>query len=152
MFFGVIWIIDLLAFELQNNKGLSLSWLLVVVFAMSTLLPKTVLLLDISPHWCCWLMIWSDVCCGKVRGELSSTYVWLTWKLLECDSPMFEGWDVPKREIGGPYGYQHLVAHRTAEEIRTNSSGMRTHTGQHWRLPCMHTFNLLWLTTSRSCM
>ena len=33
---------------------------------------------------------------------------------------------------------QHLVAYRTAVETRTNSSGMRTHTGQHSRLPCMH--------------
>ena len=34
---------------------------------------------------------------------------------------------------------QHLVAYRTAVGTQTNSSGMRTHTGQQSRLPCMHT-------------
>ena len=33
----------------------------------------------------------------------------------------------------------HLVAYQTAVETRPNSHGMHTHTGQHSRLPCMHT-------------
>ena len=33
----------------------------------------------------------------------------------------------------------HLAAYQTAVEIETDSSGMRTHPGQHSRLPCMHT-------------
>ena len=55
-------------------------------------------------------------------------------------SPMFEAWKVSKRPVEVSYDVtQHLVAHWTAVGTRTNSSGMRTHTGQYSRLPCMHT-------------
>ena len=59
-------------------------------------------------------------------------------------SPMFEAWKVPGRpaEVSCDV-MQHLVANRTAVETRTKSSGMRTHTGQHSRLPCMHTLIML---------
>ena len=54
-------------------------------------------------------------------------------------SPMFETWKVPKRPIEVSCDVtQHLVAYRTAVGTRTNSSGMRTHTGQHSWLQCMH--------------
>ena len=57
-------------------------------------------------------------------------------------SPMFEAWKVPKRPIEVSCDVtQHLLAYRTAVENWTNSSGMRTHTGQHSRLPCMHALN-----------
>ena len=55
---------------------------------------------------------------------------------------MFEAWKVPKRPVEVSCDVtQHLVAYQTAVETRTkfNSSGMRTHTRQHSRLPCMHT-------------
>ena len=54
-------------------------------------------------------------------------------------SPMFEAWKVPKRPVEVSCDVtQHLVEHWTAVGTRTNSSGMRTHTGQYSRLPCMH--------------
>ena len=85
---------------------------------------------------------------SAVRGELSP-------KISEADmtelprksvlayhSPIFEAWKVPKRPIEVSCDVmQHLLAYRTAVETRTNSSGMRTHTGQHSRLPCMHTLS-----------
>ena len=47
-------------------------------------------------------------------------------------SHMFEAWKVPKRPVEVPCDVtQHLVAYRTAVGTQTNSSGMRTHTGQH---------------------
>ena len=59
-------------------------------------------------------------------------------------SPMFEAWKVPKRPVEVSCDVtQHLVAYRTAVGTQTNSSGMRTHTGQHSRLPCMHALLLL---------
>ena len=59
-------------------------------------------------------------------------------------SPMFEAWKVPKRLVEVSCDVtQHLVAYRTAVGTRTNSSGMRTHTGQHSQLSCMHTLFLL---------
>ena len=59
-------------------------------------------------------------------------------------SPMFKAWKVPKRPVEVSCDVtQHLAAHRTAVETRTSSSGMRTHTGQHSRLPCMPTVLLL---------
>ena len=59
-------------------------------------------------------------------------------------SLMFEAWKVPKRPVEVSRDVmQHLVAYRTAVGTRTNSSGMPTHTGQHSRLPCMHTLFLL---------
>ena len=59
-------------------------------------------------------------------------------------SPMFEAWKVPKRPVEVLCDVmQHLVAHRTAVGTQTNSSGMRTHTRQHSRLPCMHALFLL---------
>ena len=59
-------------------------------------------------------------------------------------SPMFEAWKVPKRPVEVSCDVtQNLVAYRTAVGTRTNSSGMCTHTGQHSRLPCMHTLFLL---------
>ena len=55
---------------------------------------------------------------------------------------MFEAWKVPKRPVEVLCDVmQHLVAYRTAVGNRTNSSGMRTHTGQYSRLPCMHALN-----------
>ena len=55
-------------------------------------------------------------------------------------SPMFESWKVPKRPVEVSCDVTlHLVAYWTAVETWTNSSGMRTHTGPHSRLPCMHT-------------
>ena len=55
-------------------------------------------------------------------------------------SPMFEAWKVPKRPVEVLCDImQQLLAYRTAVGTRTNSSGMHTHTGQHSRLPCMHT-------------
>ena len=58
-------------------------------------------------------------------------------------SPMFEAWKVPKRPVEVPCDVtQHLAVYRTAVGTRTNSSGMRTHTGQHSWLPCMHTLFL----------
>ena len=59
-------------------------------------------------------------------------------------SPMFEAWKVLKKPIKVSCDVtQHLVAYGTAVGTRTNSSGMRTHTGRHSRLPCMHTLFLL---------
>ena len=53
---------------------------------------------------------------------------------------MFEAWKDPKRPVEVSCDVtQHLVAYRTAVETQTNSSGMRTHTGQYSRLLCMHT-------------
>ena len=61
-------------------------------------------------------------------------------------SPMFEAWKVPKRLVEVSCDVtQHLLAYRTAVRNRTNSSGMRTRTGQHSRLPCMHALNFSWL-------
>ena len=63
-------------------------------------------------------------------------------KFLVYHSPMFEAWKVPKRPVEVSCDVtQHLVAYWTAVGTRTNSSGMRTHTGQHSRLSCMHTLN-----------
>ena len=54
-------------------------------------------------------------------------------------SPMFETWKVLKRPVEVSCDVtQHLVAYWTAVGTRTHSSGMRTHTGQYSRLPCMH--------------
>ena len=59
-------------------------------------------------------------------------------------SPMFEAWKVPERPVEVSCDVtQHLAAYRTAVGTRTNSSGMCTHTGQHSRLPSMHTLLLL---------
>ena len=59
-------------------------------------------------------------------------------------SPTFEAWKVPKMPVEVLCDImQHLVVYRTAEEGRTKSSGMRTHTGQHPRLPCMHTLSFV---------
>ena len=56
-------------------------------------------------------------------------------------SPMFEAWKVPKRPVEVSCDVtQHLVEYWTAVGTRTNSSGMRTHTGQYSRLPCMHAY------------
>ena len=45
-------------------------------------------------------------------------------------SPMFEAWKVPKRLVEVSCDItQHLLAYLTAVGNRTNSSGMRTHTG-----------------------
>ena len=53
--------------------------------------------------------------------------------------PMFEAWKVPKRPVEVSCDItQHLVEYWTAVGTRTNSSRMRTHTGQYSRLPCMH--------------
>ena len=57
-------------------------------------------------------------------------------------SPMFEAWKVPKRPVEVSCDVtQHLLAYRTAGGNWTNSSGMRPHTGQYSRLPCMHALN-----------
>ena len=51
-------------------------------------------------------------------------------------SPMFEAWKVPIRPVKVSCDVtQHLLAYRTAVGNQTNSSGMRTHTEQHPRLP-----------------
>ena len=61
-------------------------------------------------------------------------------------SPMFKAWKVPKRPVEVTCDVtQHLVAHWTAVGTRANGSGMRTHTGQHSRLPCMHSLIFAWL-------
>ena len=53
-------------------------------------------------------------------------------------SPMSETWKVPKRPVEVLCDItQHLVAYRTA--VETNSSEMRTHTGEHSQLACIHT-------------
>ena len=55
-------------------------------------------------------------------------------------SPMFEAWKVPKRSVEVLCDVmQHLAAYWTAVDTRTSRSRMRTHTGQHSRLACMHT-------------
>ena len=52
---------------------------------------------------------------------------------------MFEAWKVPKRPVEVSRDVtEHLVAYWTAVSTRTNSSGMRAHTGQHSRLPCLY--------------
>ena len=57
-------------------------------------------------------------------------------------SPMFEALKAPTRPVEVSCDVaQHLLAYRTAIGNRTNRSGMRTHTGQHSRLPCMHALN-----------
>ena len=77
--------------------------------------------------------------------SLIKKYVWLIDRailksFLVYHSPLFEAWKVPKRPVEVSCDVtQHLVAHRTAVETRTNSTGMRTHTGQYSRLLCMHT-------------
>ena len=54
-------------------------------------------------------------------------------------SPMFEAQKVLKRLVEVSCDVrQYLLAYRTAVGNRTNSSGMRTYTGQHLRMPCMH--------------
>ena len=54
-------------------------------------------------------------------------------------SPMFETWKVPKRPVEVSCDVtQHLLAYRTDVGNWTNSSGLRTHTGQYSRLPRMH--------------
>ena len=83
---------------------------------------------------------------GKSHQKLSvGNMVELHLKsLLVYHSPMFEAWKVPKRPVKVSCDVtQHLVAYRTAAGTRTNSSGMRTHAGQHSRLPCMYTLFLL---------
>ena len=53
---------------------------------------------------------------------------------------MFKAWKVPQKLVEVSCDVtQHLVAYRTAVGTRTYSSELRTHTGQHSRLPCMHT-------------
>ena len=60
-------------------------------------------------------------------------------------SPMFEAWKVPKRPVEVLCDVtQHLVEYWTAVGTRTNSSRMRTHTGQYSRLPCMHALIFTW--------
>ena len=70
-------------------------------------------------------------------------------------SPMFKAQKVPKRPVEVSCDVtQHLVAYRTAVETRTNSSGMRTHTGQHSRLACIHAPIFAWLvvrSVQKSC-
>ena len=62
--------------------------------------------------------------------------------------PMFEAWMVPKRVVEVSCDVtQHLLAYRTAVGNRTSTSGMRTHTGQHSRLPYMHALNKFFLTS-----
>ena len=54
---------------------------------------------------------------------------------------MFEALKVPKRPVEVSCDVtQLLLAYRTAIGNRTNSSGVRTHTGQYSRLPCMHAY------------
>ena len=59
-----------------------------------------------------------------------------SWKVfLVYHSPMFEAWKVPKRPVEVLCDVtRHLVKYWTAVEPRTNSSGMRAHTGQHSQL------------------
>ena len=53
--------------------------------------------------------------------------------------PMFKAKTDPKRPVEVSCDItQHLMAYQTAVDTRTNSSGMRTHTGQHSRLASMH--------------
>ena len=60
--------------------------------------------------------------------------------ILVCHSPMLEAWKAPERLVEVLCDItQHLVAYRTAIGTRTNSSGMRSHTGRHSQLPCMPT-------------
>ena len=74
--------------------------------------------------------------------SMASIIELLLKSFLVYPSPMFEAQKVPKRPVEVSCDVtQHLVAYRTAVETRTNSSGMRTHTGQHSRLPCMHALN-----------
>ena len=83
---------------------------------------------------------------GNSHQKLSVAHVieLLLKSFLVYHSPMFEAWKVPKRPVEVACDVtQHLVAYRTAVGARTNSSGMRTHTGQHSRLPCMHALILL---------
>ena len=59
-------------------------------------------------------------------------------------SPMFDAWESPKRPVEVSRDVTpHLMAYQTAVETRTISAGMRTHTGQHSRLPRMHALFLL---------
>ena len=87
-----------------------------------------------------------DVLKGNSQQKLSvANMIELLLKsFLVYHSPMFEAWKVPKRLVEVSCDVtQHLVVYRTAVGARTNSSEMRTHTGQHSRLPCMHTLFLL---------
>ena len=81
--------------------------------------------------------------CSPLKGELSPKIkvFWCITRL--CSKPG----RFPKRPVKVSCDVtQHLVAYRTAVGTRTNSSRMRTHTGQHSWLPCMHTLFLLdWL-------
>ena len=55
-------------------------------------------------------------------------------------SPIFEAWKVPKKPVEVSCDVTlHLVTYQTAVETWTIGFGMYTHTGQHSRLPCMHT-------------
>ena len=78
---------------------------------------------------------------GKSHQKLSvANMIELLLKsFLVYHSPTFEAWKVPKRPVEVSCDVtQHLVAYRTAVGTWTNSSGMRTHTGQHSPLPRMH--------------
>ena len=51
---------------------------------------------------------------------------------------IFEAWKVAKRPLEVLCdAMQHLVAYQTVVETRTDSSGMRTHPGQHSWPPCI---------------
>ena len=66
-------------------------------------------------------------------------------------SPIFKAWKVPKRPVEVSCDItQHLVAYRTAVGTQTNSSGMRTHTGQYSWLQCMHALFCLISCTKRT--
>ena len=66
------------------------------------------------------------------KVSVANTIELLLKSFLVYHSPMFEAWKVPKRPVEVSCDVmQHLVAYRTAVETRTNSSGMRTHNGQH---------------------
>ena len=87
---------------------------------------------------------WNELLKGNSHQKFSvANMIELLLKsILVYHSPMFEAWKVPKRPVEVLCDVtQHLLAYRAAVENRTNSSGMRTHTGQHSRLPCMHALN-----------
>ena len=88
--------------------------------------------------------------CGDLKGNshqklsVSNRIELLVKSFLVYHSPMFEAWKLPKRPVEVSCDVvQYLVTYNTALGTRTNISGMRTHTGQHLRLPCMHTPLLL---------
>ena len=79
---------------------------------------------------------------GNSHQKISVAYMieLLLKSFLVYYSPMLEAYKVPKRPVEVLCDItQHLVAYRTAVETRASSSGMRTYTGQHSWLACMHT-------------